>query len=171
MRHIISIYVENKFGVLARIAGLFSGRGYNIESLSVGVTTDENYSVITVVTNGDERVVEQIVKQLRKLVNVLKVRDLTFLDHVEREMIFIKVKANSKNRTDIFSIVNTFRAKIISLNKESLIVEITGVKDKNEAFIEVLKPFGIIEVVRTGGIAMNRGPLSTWEISKKGGEN
>ena len=154
MRHIISVLVENKFGVLARVAGLFSGRGYNIESLSVGVTQDPAYSIITLATSGDEKIVEQIVKQLRKLVNVIKVRDLTSLDHVEREMLFIKVKATMKTRPDIFSIVNTFRAKIISLNSESALIEITGIKEKNIAFLEVLKPFEIIEVVRTGSIAM-----------------
>ena len=166
MRHIISVLVENKFGVLARVAGLFSGRGYNIESLSVGVTNDPDYSIITVATSGDENIIEQIVKQLRKLVNIIKVRDLTHLDHVEREMLFVKVKATVKTRSDIFNIVNTFRAKIISLNNETAIIEITGVKEKNLAFLEVLKPFEIIEVVRTGGIAMMRDPKITQELHK-----
>jgi acetolactate synthase-1/3 small subunit len=166
MRHIISVLVENKFGVLARVAGLFSGRGYNIESLSVGATNDPNYSIITVVTTGDENIIEQIVKQLRKLINVIKVRDLTHLDHVEREMLFVKVKATMKTRSDIFSIVNTFRAKIISLNSETAIIEITGVKEKNLAFLEVLKPFEIIEVVRTGSIAMMRDQRITQELHK-----
>lgn len=166
MRHIISVLVENKFGVLAKVAGLFSGRGYNIESLSVGVTNDPNYSIITVVTNGDEKIIEQIVKQLRKLINTIKVRDLTHLDHVEREMLFVKVKATTKTRSDIFNIVNTFRAKIISLNSESVIIEITGVKEKNLAFLEVLKPFEIIEVVRTGGIAMMRDSKITQDLHK-----
>jgi acetolactate synthase-1/3 small subunit len=170
MRHIISVLVENKFGVLARVAGLFSGRGYNIESLSVGVTQDPAYSIITLATSGDERIVEQIVKQLRKLVNVIKVRDLTSLDHVEIEMLFVKVKATMKTRSDIFSIVNTFRAKIISLNSESAIIEITGVKEKNLAFLEVLKPFEIIEVVRTGSIAMMRDAHITQD-QQKGGLN
>ena len=166
MRHIISVLVENKFGVLARVAGLFSGRGYNIESLSVGALQDPDYSIITLATSGDERIVEQIVKQLRKLVNVIKVRDLTSLDHVEREMLFVKVKATMKTRSDIFNIVNTFRAKIISLNSESVIIEITGVKEKNVAFLEVLKPFEIIEIVRTGSIAMMRDANITQDQQK-----
>ncbi|WP_022851032.1 acetolactate synthase small subunit [Limisalsivibrio acetivorans] len=161
MRHIISILVENKFGVLSRISGLFSGRGYNIESLSVGETMESGLSVMTIVTRGDDRVVEQIIKQLRKLVNVLKVRDVVTMDHIEREMLLVKIHANGRTRPEIFNIVNTFRGKIIDLNGDSLVVEITGSKDKNMAFLNVLEPYGVIEVVRTGSVAIARGSKAT----------
>ncbi|TYB34633.1 MAG: acetolactate synthase small subunit [Flexistipes sinusarabici] len=167
MRHIISILVENKPGALSRIGGLFSGRGYNIESLSVGITGDPKISIMTIVTKGDDRVVEQIIKQLRKLINTIKVRDVTQVEHIEREMILVKVQALPKNRTDIFSIVNTFRAKVIDLTGDSMVIEITGTKDKNKAFLHVLEPFGIIEQVRTGSVAIGRGNKATTEFTKQ----
>lgn len=161
MRHIISVLVENKFGTLSRISGLFSGRGYNIESLSVGETLEEGLSIMTIVTKGDDAVIEQIIKQLRKLINVVKVRDVVAVDHIEREMLLVKVHANGRTRPEVFNIVNTFRGKTIDLNAESLVIEITGTKDKNTAFLKVMEPYGIIEVVRTGSVAIARGSKAT----------
>lgn len=166
MRHVISILVENKFGVLARVAGLFSGRGYNIESLTVNVTEKESESMIIIVTRGDDRIIEQIIKQLRKLINVLKVRDLTSQNHIERELVLVKVFVNSKNRNDLYNIVNTFRAKVVDLTPESIVIEITGAQDKLMAFVELVRPYGIIELIRTGNLAISRGEKSTADSSK-----
>lgn len=161
MKHTISVLVENKFGVLSRISGLFSGRGYNIESLSVNKTLNEDVSVMTIVTTGDDAIIEQIIKQLRKLVNVLKVRDVSQMEHVEREMMFVKVKTDKATRSEIFNIINTFRGKTVDISNDSLVVEITGVNDKLAAFIKVLEPYGITEVIRTGAIAISRGSKAT----------
>jgi acetolactate synthase-1/3 small subunit len=161
MRHTISVLVENKFGVLSRISGLFSGRGYNIESLSVNKTMDENVSIMTIVTTGDDAVIEQIIKQLRKLVNVLRVRDVSQMEHIEREMLLVKVKTDKSTRSEIFNIINTFRAKTVDITNNSLVVEITGVNDKIMAFLKVLEPYGVIEVIRTGAIAISRGSKAT----------
>jgi acetolactate synthase-1/3 small subunit len=166
MKHIISVLVQNHFGVLSRVSGLFSGRGYNIESLTVGVTHNPDQSIMTIVTTGDDRVVEQIIKQLRKLVNVLRVRDVTSMDHVEREMILLKVFAPPKYKNEIFNIVNTFRGKVVDLTSDSMIIEITGHYDKNKAFVEVLEPYGIIELVRGGSLAISRGNKATTEWTK-----
>ncbi|HEY8514275.1 MAG TPA: acetolactate synthase small subunit [Candidatus Binatia bacterium] len=157
MRHIISVLVENEFGVLARIAGLFSGRGFNIESLCVAETTEPTVSRITLVTSGDDRVLEQITKHLNKLVNVIKVSDFSAIDHVERELVLVKVTADAKTRGEVLSVVNIFRGKVVDVASESYIVEVTGTEDKIEAFINLLRPYGIKEVVRTGIVAMFRG--------------
>jgi len=157
MRHIISVLVENEFGVLARVAGLFSGRGYNIESLSVAETLDPTVSRITLVTRGDDQVVEQIEKQLNKLICVIRVGDFTETEHVERELVLIKVAADATTRGEFANIVDIFRAKIIDVSRESYVVEITGAEDKVSALIELLRPLGILEVVRTGKVAMYRG--------------
>jgi acetolactate synthase-1/3 small subunit len=157
MRHVISVLVENEFGVLARVAGLFSGRGFNIESLSVAETLDPTVSRLTLVTQGDDRVVEQIEKQLNKLICVIKVGDFTETSHVERELVLIKVKADERTRGELTNIVDIFRAKIIDVSRESYVVEITGAEDKVNALIELLKPVGILEIVRTGKVAMYRG--------------
>lgn len=161
MRHTICVIVENKFGVLSRISGLFSGRGYNIESLSVNKTLDPNISIMTIVTTGDDAVIEQIIKQLRKLVNVIRVRDVSQMEHIEREMMLIKVKTTGSTRSELFNIINTFRGKTVDITNNSLVVEITGEKDKLMAFVKVLEPYGIIEVVRTGAIAIARGSKPT----------
>lgn len=166
MRHIISILVENKFGVLARISGLFSGRGYNIESLTVNTTEKADMSMMTIVTTGDDHVIEQIIKQLRKLVNVLKVRDLTAFNHIERELVLIKVFVSIKNRNDLYNLVNTFRAKVVDITPESMVIEITGDSDKLEAFIELIRPYGIIELIRTGSLAIGRGAKVTSDMEK-----
>ncbi len=167
MRHIISVLVENKFGVLARIAGLFSGRGYNIESLSVNATENEDISIMTIVTRGDDHIIEQIIKQLRKLVNTIKVRDVTQVDHIERELALLKVHATQRTRPDILSIIETFRGKVVDITKESLVVEITGDQSKLDALINVLEPYGIIEIIRSGTIAIARGSKSTTDFTKQ----
>jgi acetolactate synthase-1/3 small subunit len=157
VRHIISVLVENEFGVLARVAGLFSGRGFNIEGLSVAETLDPSVSRITLVTRGDDQVLAQVEKQLNKLICVIKVTDFTETEHVERELVLIKVTADEKTRGELANIVDIFRAKIIDVSRRSYIVEITGSEDKVSAFIELLKPLGIKEIVRTGKVAMFRG--------------
>src|SRR5438093_67781 len=147
MRHIISILVENEFGVLARVAGLFSGRGFNIESLSVAETLDPTVSRITLVTRGDDQVLEQMEKQLNKLICVIKVGDFTATEHVERELVLIKVRADERTRGELANIVDIFRAKIIDVSRESYIVEITGAEEKVNALVELLKPIGILDIV------------------------
>lgn len=161
MRHTISVLVENKFGVLSRVAGLFSGRGYNIESLSVGETIDPQISIMTIVTTGDDWVIEQITKQLNKLIDVIKVIDLTELDHVEREMILIKVAPKQENKAEVLRIAEIFRGRIVDSSPNTYTIEITGDEKKIEAFIELMKPMGIKEFVRTGKIAIAR------EITKR----
>jgi acetolactate synthase-1/3 small subunit len=157
VRHVISVLVENEFGVLARVAGLFSGRGFNIESLSVAETLDPTVSRITLATRGDDQVLEQIEKQLNKLIPVIKVTDFTETEHVERELALIKVAADEKTRGELTNIVDIFRAKIIDVSRHSYVVEITGAEEKVNALIELLKPIGIKEIVRTGKVAMFRG--------------
>jgi acetolactate synthase-1/3 small subunit len=157
VRHVISVLVENEFGVLARVAGLFSGRGFNIESLSVAETLDTTVSRITLVTRGDDQVLEQIEKQLNKLIPVIKVTDFTETEHVERELALIKVAADEKTRGELTNIVDIFRAKIIDVSRRSYVVQITGAEEKVNALIELLKPIGIQEIVRTGKVAMFRG--------------
>jgi acetolactate synthase I/III small subunit len=158
MEHIISILVENKFGVLARVAGLFSARGYNIESLSVAPTLDPDTSLITIVTIGDDRIVEQIIKQTNKVIEVLKVIDLTESGHLDRETALIKINTNTKaeHRDEAIRICDIFRAKIVDSSPTTYTIEITGDTDKVEALINLLKPLGIKELVRTGRIAIAR---------------
>jgi acetolactate synthase-1/3 small subunit len=156
MEHIISILVENKFGVLARVAGLFSARGYNIESLSVAPTLDPSASMITIVTQGDDRVIEQIMKQLNKVIEVLKVVDLTEVNYVERETALIKVNARPEHRDEAIRICDIFRAKIVDSTPTTYTIEITGDADKLQAIINLLKPLGIKDLVRTGRVAIAR---------------
>ncbi len=158
MRHILSVLVENQPGVLTRVAGLFSRRGYNIDSLAVGETHDVGVSRMTIVVDGDNRVIEQVVKQLDKLVDVIDVRDITVDEHVDRELVLIKVKAEPEIRGEIMQIVDIFRARIVDIGQNSLIIECTGDEGKIRAIENSLKPFGIQELVRTGMIAMVRGP-------------
>lgn len=158
MRHTISVLVTNEFGVLSRISGLFSGRGFNIESLSVAETLDPKISRMTIVTSGDDKVLEQINKQLNKLVNVIKVYDFTDEEHIERELALIKVTCNADSRAEILSIVDIFRAKVVDVSPRSYTVEITGDEEKIGAITELFRPFGIKEIVRTGRIAMARSP-------------
>ena len=156
MLHIVSALVENHFGVLARVSGLFSSRGFNIDSLAVGETEDPTVSRMTIVVRGDDRVLDQIMKQLNKLVDVIKVADLSEDERIERELVLIKTTAPAANRADIMQIVNTFRAKVVDISPKSLTVEVTGNKGKVDAILELLRPFGIREVVRTGTVALSR---------------
>ena len=156
MRHTISLLVENKFGVLSRVSGLFSGRGYNIESLSVGETIDPLISTMTIVTSGDDQIIEQINKQLNKLIDVVKVVDMTELDHVEREMVLIKVTPKQEDKAEVLRLTEIFRGRIVDSSKNTYTIEITGDEKKLEAIIELLKPMGIKEFVRTGKIAIAR---------------
>ena len=157
MRHAISVLVENKAGVLARIANLFSARGYNIDSLAVGETEDASISRMTIIVRGDERILEQIEKQLNKLVDVIRVSDFLETEHLERDLILIKVTADKNSRLEIMQIVDIFRAKIVDVGSNSVIIEMTGNEEKIKAFVEIVKPFGIKEMVRTGIVAMGRG--------------
>jgi acetolactate synthase-1/3 small subunit len=157
MRHTISILVENEFGVLARVAGLFSGRGYNIESLSVAPTMDPTVSRITLVTHGDDQVIEQIEKQLNKLISTIKVTDFTGQQHVERELVLLNVAVDDRTRGEVVNIVDIFRGKIVDVSRKSYVIEVTGTEDKISALIELLKPIGIKDIVRTGKVAMFRG--------------
>jgi len=156
MRHTISVLVENKFGVLARISGLFSGRGFNIDSLNVAPTHDAALSRITVVVRGDDTVLDQINKQLLKLVNVIEVIDFKEGQAVERELVLAKIKADTRTRSEIIQIVDIFRAKIINVAADSVIVEITGDEGKLNGFLSMVEPFGILELARTGKLAMRR---------------
>ena len=156
MKHIISVLVENKFGVLARVANLFSARGFNIDSLAVGETEDAAVSRMTIVVSGDDRILEQVAKQLHKLVDVIKVQDLTKDDFLDRELILIKVAASGDKRSEVMQVVDIFRANIVDVNTRSVVVEMTGDRNKIQALINLLAPFGIKEITRTGRIAMAR---------------
>lgn len=156
MRHTISVLVENKFGVLSRISGLFSGRGYNIESLSVGETIDPKISTMTIVTSGDDWIIEQINKQLNKLIDVIKVVDMTELDHVEREMVMLKISPRQEDKAEVLRLAEIFRGRIVDSSPKTYTIEVTGNEKKIEAFVELLRPMGIKEFVRTGKIAIAR---------------
>ncbi|MET0261839.1 MAG: acetolactate synthase small subunit [Rariglobus sp.] len=156
MRHTISVLVENKFGVLARVAGMFSGRGFNIDSLNVAPTHDASLSRITAVLKGDDSSLDLCIKQLRKLVNVVDVVDFTEGQAVSRELVLIKVKADTKTRSEIMQMSDIFRTKIVNVSHESLIIEMTGDDAKVSAFLKLVEPFGIIEIARTGALAQMR---------------
>ena len=155
--HIVTITVENRFGVLARISGLFSARGYNIDSLCVAETEDPSISRMTIVVKGDDKILEQIYKQLNKLVDIIKVQDLTDKSFVERELLLVKVSApTSQARQEIVQLVNIFRAKVVDVGKKSLTIELVGGTAKVSAMLQLLKPLGIKAISRTGKIAINR---------------
>ena len=156
MRHTISILVENKFGVLTRIAGLFSGRGYNIDTLNVAPTQDADTSRMTVVTRGDDATLEQIVKQLKKLVDIIEVQDFREGEYVDRELVLVRVSVDSKSRAEVMQITDIFRAKIVDVQPKSLTVEITGNESKVEKFLGLMTSFGILELTRTGKVALAR---------------
>ncbi len=156
-RHTLSCLVENKAGVLARVAGLFSARGYNIDSLAVGVTEDPTISRITLVVKGDENVLEQVQKQLNKLVDIIKVTDYLRTAHIERDLALIKVKADKSRRSELMQICDIFRTKIIDVSQDTIVVEATGDENKIAAFLEMVEPFGVLELCRTGIVAMARG--------------
>lgn len=161
MKHTISVLVENQFGVLARISGLFSGRGFNIDSLSVGETEDPTISRITLVVEGDDFVIEQIMKQLNKLIDVIKVNDLTKDDFIDSELALVKVHSDGKTRSEIIQIVDIFNGKIVDVAPRSLTIEITGTEDKVQGIVELLREFGRLEVVRSGKIAIARDRKTT----------
>lgn len=154
MKHTISVLVENKFGVLARISGLFSARGFNIESLAVGETEDPTVSRMTIVSEGDEKTLEQIKKQLNKLIDVIKVMDFKPGEAVERDLILIKVAVTPKNRKEILEAISSAGAKVANAGAKSISVEAVGEENAIRALLELLRPFGIVEVVRTGRVAM-----------------
>ena len=156
MRHTISILVENKFGVLTRVAGLFSGRGYNIDTLNVGPTHTPEFSRMTIVTHGDEATLEQIVKQLNKLPNVIKGQNFRDGEYVDRELVLVKVGVDSKSRAEVMQITDIFRAKIVDVQPKTLAIEITGSGSKMEKFLDLMKTFGVLELTRTGQVAMPR---------------
>ena len=157
MKHTLSVLVENEFGVLSRVASLFSGRGFNIDSLTVAPTNEEGLSRMTIVTRGDEKILEQINKQLNKLIDVLKVLDFTDGTAIEREMALIKVTAEDESRAEVLRIVDIFRAKIIDVTPKSYTIEATGAPQKIDAILELLRPLGLKELVRTGAVAIGRG--------------
>ncbi|MEN8843792.1 MAG: acetolactate synthase small subunit [Lentimonas sp.] len=157
MRHIISILVENKFGALARIAGMFSGRGFNIETLNVGPMPDESLSRITATIIGDSDALDQAIKQVNKLINVLEVTEFTSGQATERELIMVKVKASAEQRSEVVQVCDIFRAKIIDVAVDSVNIEMTGNANKVTAFLNLIGPYGIIEMARTGNLALKRG--------------
>ena len=160
-KHILSILVENKPGVLARVAGLFSRRGFNIETLAVGPTDDSTVSRITLTVDGAVHPIDQVTKQLHKLINVLKIRDLPPEETVARELALFKVSADGDSRAQIMQFADIFRAKVIDVSKRSVTIEVTGTDDKIEAFEDMVRPFGLVEMVRTGEIAVSRGRGTT----------
>jgi acetolactate synthase-1/3 small subunit len=160
MKHILSVLVENKPGVLARVSGLFSRRGFNIDSLAVGPTEDADISRMTIVVDADDVKLEQITKQLYKLINILKISDLDPSEAVERELVLIKVNAPPNMRPEIVETANIFRANIIDVSKSTLTIEITGTSNKIQALEDLLRPYGIKELVRTGKVALARGKLA-----------
>ncbi len=162
MKHTISVLVENEFGVLSRISGLFSGRGFNIESLSVAPTQDADVSRMTLVTRGDDRIMEQINKQLNKLISTIKVVDFTDEDFIERELALIKVATEAETRAEALRIVDIFRAKVIDVTPKSYTIEITGAPAKIDGILELLRPMGIKEVVRSGPVVIGRGGKRSW---------
>jgi len=155
-RHTISILVENKFGAFNRVAGLFAAKGYNIDSLSVGPTEEGETSRMTIVTRGDDQIIEQIIKQLNKLIDTIKVVDLTFDSFVERELVLVKVQSRPDTRPEIMQIAEVFRAKVVDISPKTLTLEATGNQQKVDAIIKMLKPFGIKDIARTGRVALKR---------------
>ena len=156
MKHTISVLLQNKPGVLSRVTGLFSGRGFNIESLCVAETLEPSVSCLTLVTSGDDSIIEQITKQLHKLIDVIKVYDMAEAEYVERQMALIRVKAEAGTRAEVLRVIDIFRGKVVDVSPKSYAVEITGPATKIQAVIDILKPIGIQEIVKTGAIAMVR---------------
>ena len=166
MRHVISMLVENEPGVLSRVSALFSGRGFNIESLNVAESLDPTISRMTLITSGNEQIIEQIIKQLNKLVNVVKVMDLTGSDFVDREMILVRVRAEATSRAEVLRILEIFRGRVVDVSPKSYTLEITGDEKKIQAVVELLTPFGILEIVRTGKVAIMRAKKDSSQVGK-----
>lgn len=158
MKHTLSVLLRNKPGALSRVTGLFSGRGFNIESLCVAETLDPQVSSLTLVTRGSDSIIEQIIKQLHKLIDVIKVTDISEGEYVEREMVLIRMKAEASTRAEVLRVIDIFRGKVVDVSPNSYAVEVTGSESKVKAIIDILRPIGIKEVVRTGTIAMARAP-------------
>ncbi len=158
MKHTISVLVENEFGVLSRVVGLFSGRGFNIESLTVAPTLESSISRMTIVTRGDDQILEQITKQLNKLIDVIKVIDFTDEEFVERELALVKVTAEDNTRAEVLRIVDIFRANVVDVTPRTYTIEITGAPKKIDAILELLRPMGLKELVRSGPVVLGRGP-------------
>ena len=156
MRHTISVLVENTFGVLTRVAGMFSGRGYNIDSLNVAPTHDPEKSRMTIVTRGDDATVEQIVRQLYKLVNVLEITDFREHEYIDRELVMVRVKATAKNRSEVMQITDIFRAKIVDVQSKTMTIEVTGNESKVNKFVVLMDNFGVLDLTRTGKVALPR---------------
>tara|TARA_B100002052_G_scaffold187500_1_gene170864 strand:+ start:586 stop:1059 length:474 start_codon:yes stop_codon:yes gene_type:complete len=156
MRHTISVLVENTFGVLTRVAGMFSGRGYNIDSLNVAPTHDPKKSRMTIVTRGDDATVEQIVRQLYKLVNVLEITDFREHEYIDRELVMVRVKATAKNRSEVMQITDIFRAKIVDVQSKTMTIEVTGNESKVNKFVALMDNFGVLDLTRTGKVALPR---------------
>ena len=156
MKHIIALLVENKQGVLARISGLFSGRGYNLESITAGVTTDPTVTRITLDCTGDDSVVEQITKQLHRLIDVIKVTELTAVPALHRELMLIKVSAHGRQRGEIFQVADVFKAQVMDVGHDTMSVELTGSPEKIEDFSSLMQPYGIVEIARSGVVSMER---------------
>jgi acetolactate synthase I/III small subunit len=156
MKHTISVLLQNKPGVLSRVTGLFSGRGFNIESLCVAQTLDPSISNLTLVSVGDVGIIEQITKQLHKLIDVIKVTDISEMENVEREMVLIRVKAEAATRAEVLRVIDIFRGKVVDVGPRSYVIEVTGNANKIQAVVDILRPIGIQEIVRTGTIAMTR---------------
>jgi acetolactate synthase-1/3 small subunit len=158
MRHIISILMENEAGALSRVAGLFSARGYNIESLCVAPTVDETLSRMTLVTRGDEQIIEQIIKQLNKLIDVVKVQDMADAPHIERELMLIKVQASDNSRNEVYRLAEIFRGQIIDVSESSYTIQMVGPGHKLDAFVTALGAIPVVEIVRSGALGIARGP-------------
>ena len=156
MRHTISVLVENTFGVLTRVAGMFSGRGYNIDSLNVAPTHDSKKSRMTIVTRGDDATVEQIVRQLYKLVNVLEITDFREHEYIDRELVMVRVKATAKNRSEVMQITDIFRAKIVDVQSKTMTIEVTGNESKVNKIVALMDNFGVLDLTRTGKVALPR---------------
>ncbi len=156
MKHILSAWVEDKPGVLSKVSGLFSRRGYNLESVVVSRTQDETIAQMTIVVSGDDKIIEQVKKQLNKLIEVIKVSDITNIQTVNRQLLLIRVATNKTNRSEIIKLMDIFRARIVDVGKKSLMIEATGEEEKIEAIIEALKPFGVQDFIRTGTVSMVR---------------
>ena len=156
MRHTISVLVENKFGVLTRVTGLFSGRGHNIDSLNVAPTHDATLSRMTIVTRGDDATVEQICKQLEKLIDSVKIVNYSKTDYIDRELVLVRVSANGQNRAEICQLAELFRAKVVNVQPDNIVIEITGAETKINQFLLLVKDFGILDLTRTGVVALPR---------------
>jgi acetolactate synthase-1/3 small subunit len=163
MRHVITALVQNTPGVLAHVAGMFAARGFNIDSLVVGRTEDERFSRMTIVATGDDRTLEQVRKQLAKIVTIVRVRDFQDVAYVERDLMLIRVAVTPEKRAEVVQLVNLFRGRVIDIARQSVTVEMSGTEDKLEAFIDLVRPYGIRELARTGVIAMQRGNVHTKE--------